>query len=206
MKYTLLYALLFVALSSNAQEKEKDLQLGFTLSPTLSWLTSDADFLKPDGAKTGFSYGVIADIGFAKNYYFSTAFTLTSLKSNAKIASSSNTYKLQYIEIPFSLKLKSNATELGRFYGQFGLGTGINVSAKEDASDFKTGNSHKNLNISKDVNIFRLGLIAGGGAEWNVGRNLSVLTGVTFNNGFTKTFKDYESKNPFVTLNLGIFF
>ena len=101
--------------------------------------------------------------------------------------------------MPLTLKLKSNSTNTGRFYGQFGIGTGINVSAKAD-------DSGEISSISSDVNTFRLGLIAGGGAEWFVGRNLTAVTGVTFNNGFTKTFKDFNSKNPFVTLHLGIFF
>ncbi len=86
------------------------------------------------------------------------------------------------------------------------MGTGINVSAKKDAVGVGASASGKDISISSDVYIFRLGLIAGGGAEWNIGRNLSVLTGVTFNNGFTKTFKDYDSKNPFITVNLGVFF
>ncbi|MBC8053395.1 MAG: PorT family protein [Sphingobacteriaceae bacterium] len=200
MRYKLALAIVLIPFLSISQESGRSFQLGFTLSPTISWLTDDGSKLVSDGAKPGFSYGVIADFGFAKNYFFSTAFTLTSLNSEAKIATGTNKYRLQYIEVPLSLKLKSNTSGMGRFYGQFGLGTGVNVSAKKDDS------SGKGISISSDVNTFRLGLIAGGGAEWNVGRNLNVVTGVTFNNGFTKTFNDYDSKNPFVTLNLGVFF
>jgi len=200
MKFKLLLLILLSPFLALAQETEKDFQLGFTLSPTLSWLTNEKG-LESSGAKAGFSYGVIADFGFAKNYYFATAFTLTTLNSEAHnvITKSDDIFRLQYIEVPLTLKLKSNESGSGRFYGQFGLGTAVKVSAKKDDSGVKSS-------VSSDVNPFRLGLIAGGGAEWNLGRNLSAVTGVTFNNGFTNTFKDFESKNPFVTIHLGVFF
>jgi hypothetical protein len=201
MKFKLLLLTLLIPFLASSQETEKSFQLGFTLSPTLSWLTNENN-LESASAKAGFSYGVIADFGFAKNYYFATAFTLTSLNSEAinTVTKAENTFKLQYIEVPLTLKLKSNTSGSGRFYGQFGLGTAIKVSEKIN------DNSANKSTVSAQANPVRLGLIAGGGAEWNVGRNLSAVTGVTFNNGFTKTFKDFDSKNPFVTLHLGIFF
>ncbi len=206
MKYKIFLAAILIPFLAKSQDNEKSLQLGFTLSPTLSWLTNGGDKIASEGAKAGVSYGVLADFGFAKNYYFSTAFTLTSLNSKGTKADKSiDSYHLQYFEIPFTLKLKSNTSGAGRFYGQFGLGTGINVSAKKDVTS-ALGSSSKDVSISSDVNIFRLGLIAGAGAEWNIGKNLSGLTGVTFNNGFTKTFSDVDARNPFITLQLGIFF
>jgi hypothetical protein len=206
MKYKILLAVLMIPFLAKSQTREKDLQLGFTLSPTLSWLTNGGNELTSEGSKAGFSYGVLADFGFAKNYYFSTAFTLTSLNSEGKRSDKSiDNYHLQYIEIPLTLKLKSNPSGPGRFYGQFGLGTGINVSAKKDVTS-ALGTTSKDVSISSDVNVFRLGLIAGAGAEWSIGKNLSGLTGITFNNGFTKTFSDVDVKNPFITLQLGIFF
>jgi hypothetical protein len=198
---------LLLSVLSTAQENDKALQLGFTLAPTVSWLTDDGSQLVSDGAKVGYSYGVLADFGFAKNYFFSTAFTLTSLNSKAKRASTDlEEYKLQYIEVPVTLKLKSNPTATGRFYGQFGLSTGVNVSAKMDTENVATKAREEDVTISSRTNLFRLGLIAGAGAEWSIGRNLSALTGVSFNNGFTKTFENADAKNPFVTLHLGVFF
>lgn len=200
-------SLFLIAFAGKGQEIEKNFKLGFTLSPNLSWITDDGNNLVSDGSKVGFSYGVLADIGFAKNYFFSTAFTVTALNSKAvRTGVSTDEYRLQYIEVPFTLKLKSNPTDQGRFYGQFGLGTGISISAKKDTESAGTNVIAKDVSISSDVNTFRLGLIMGVGAEWNAGRNLTVLTGVTFNNGFTKAFNDFDSRNPFMALNLGVFF
>jgi opacity protein-like surface antigen len=207
MKITkLLLVLSFLPIAAMSQEVEKNFKLGFTVSPNISWIP-DNEGTAGGGASIGYSYGVLADLGFAKNYFFSTGFTLTTLNSSAEqVDLASEKYYLQYIDIPLSLKLKSNAGSSPRFYGQFGLGTGIKVSAKAKIQPFgQTGYSSKQ-DISSNVNIFRLGLLAGAGTEWNISRNLTVVTGVNFNNPFTKVFDSGESKNPYMTLQLGVFF
>ncbi|WP_207426811.1 porin family protein [Pedobacter sp. SYSU D00535] len=202
-------------LFAKAQEEAKTTQLGFTVSPNLGWLsTPGSNSNEGDRSpRVGISYGVIADLGFARNYFFGTGFTLTRINSRDDISAENVTNKrinsLQYIEVPLTLKLKSNEGQMARFYGQFGLGTGIKVRATQDYEYRDTdGNtaSGNNVNISDDTNIFRLSLIAGAGAEWNIGRNLNIQTGVTFNNGFTNAFTNDDSKNSYVALNLGVFF
>lgn len=211
MKIKFAALLLLTPFFSYAQESESnnDFQLGFTLSPNVGWLhnTSASSGFDADGISPGFAYGVLADFGFARNYYFSTALTVSTINGDVKVGTgtgiSQQKYKLQYLEIPLTLKLKSNINEMGRFYGQFGLGTGINIGAKKD---IKGG--EENISIGSEINTFRLGLIAGGGAEWTVGKNVQVLTGLTWNNGFTKLIDDKSNsaRNSYVALNLGVFF
>lgn len=204
----LLFMSPFFALAQE-DESDRDFQLGFTVSPNVGWLhnTGSGDGFKADGSRPGLAYGVLADFGFAKNYYFSTALTVTTINGDVRAGTGTTAteqkYKLQYLEIPLTLKLKSNFNEMGRFYGQFGLGTGINIGAKKDIK-----NGEENVAIGSDINIFRLGLIAGGGAEWTVGKNVQVLTGLTWNNGFTKVIDDKSNnaRNSYVALNLGVFF
>ena len=191
----------------NAQEIKKTTQLGFTTTPNIAWMSSNGNSsFESAGSSSGFSYGIIADLGFSENYFFATGFTLTSLNSKATTETKESKYHLQYIEIPLTLKLKSNVSKIGRLYGQFGLGTGIKVKATEDyhTRGAATGASD-GVNISKEVNLFRLGLIAGAGAEWKVA-NLNILTGVTYNNGFTNVIKESSRRNSYVALNLGVFF
>ena len=199
--------------SSLAPDDSRNFRLGLTTSPNLGWLASTSSSNnKPDGARIGFSYGILADLGFAKNYYFSTGFILNNLNSKSKTEGNPltlNTNHLQYIEIPLTLKLKSNSAPLGRFFGQFGLAAGIKTRANQDYTQSTTDGlktSGDKVNIGDETNIFRLGLIAGGGAEWNAGRNLSILTGLSYSNGFTNTFKDQEMKTSYISLNLGVFF
>ena len=191
---------------SAAQEAEKNFLLGLTASPNLGWESSPSGSNEGRELRSGFSYGLIADLGFAKNYYFSTGFVVTTLNSKSGTGGdlpATLVNHLRYIELPLTLKLKSNENSSGRFYGQFGLGTGIKVRATQDYSSSGVSESR---NIGDGTNIVRLSLVAGGGAEWNIGRNLSLLTGVSLNNGFTNVFKDNDSRSSYVVLNLGIFF
>ena len=211
MKKLLLITVLSVsAFLAKAQEtKFKNTQLGFTLTPNIGWLRfNDNDpNTDADGSQIGFSYGILADLSLSasKNYYFSTAFTLTSINAKAKELNSSTTYKIQYIEVPLTLKLKSNGNDMGRFYGQFGLGTGIKIGAK--SSGYAGAVQFKDQNISKSINNFRLALIAGAGAEWTLDKSLALQTGLSFNNGFTDILDgDGDTRSSYLALNLGIFF
>lgn len=210
---------------SGARENSfKNTQLGFTLTPNVGWLRDNDNDPATNykGSKLGFSYGILADLSLSanKNYYFSTAFVLTSIngKGTNDAPQGSDTffggeadYKIQYIEIPITLKLKSNEKALGRYYGQFGLGTGVKVAAKADRTNYGFGGipsvKENNVNIKDRINNFRLGLIAGGGAEWKLDKSLALQTGLTFNSGFTDIFDDEgNARSSYFALNLGLFF
>lgn len=184
----------------------KKIQLGFTASPTFGWMsTSGSETIKSNGLRTGFTYGVLGDFGFSDNYYFSSGLVVTTVNAKVKSLASpvqpNSIYKIQYLEIPLTLKLKSNELQNSKFYGQFGLDANVKLGAKQEVE------GDKEVDISKNVNLFRLGLIIGGGAEWKVAQNMSILTGLSYNNGFTDVFNGSEkAKNSFVSLNLGVFF
>ncbi|MFD1768604.1 porin family protein [Sphingobacterium suaedae] len=182
------------------------MSLGLTFSPTMGWLSyEDADAYSPS-ARAGYAYGLVADLGFARNYYFSTGLQINTLYSGAQgtVSGSDLTtdkvYRLQYAEVPLAIKLKTNAGDIGRFYGQFGFTAGVKVSGKERAS-----NSSSYRAISGD-DIFRLGLQIGAGAEWRLTNSLSALTGLVYNNGFTRTMTDGSPKLSYLSLNIGLLF
>lgn len=215
MKFKLLLlAVLLAPVLATAQYKS---QLGFTTSPTFGWLTfpsGQTPEIEPDGMRTGFSYGVLADIPFSENYYFSTALTVSTLNAKASMAgtttfpANTSIYKLQYLEVPLTLKLKSNEITNRRFYGQFGLNTGINIGSKQDIMYTSSATpDEKNKDIGDQINTFRAGLLLGGGAEWKMGENMNLMTGLSYSNGFTDVLDgDAEAKNSYIALNLGIFF
>ena len=195
---------------SGAQYKsgyeEKNLRLGLSINPNIGWMRyNDDDY--DAGSKAGFSYGLLADVGFARNYYFSTGLLINAINTSVtpplfiQDNISRDQIRLQYVEVPLTIKLKSEENDLGRFYGQFGFTAGFKVSGKE-----KLAGSNKKTSIDGD-DLFRLGLQVGGGAEWKLGENLGVLTGLTFNNGFTRAINNEgKPKTSYVALNLGILF
>jgi len=195
-------------------------RLGLTATPTIGWI-------KPEQGKTnsvalGFSYGIMGDFNFAPNYSFATALTITTINGKSSevnvspyTASQSSSdpvaydlkYRLQYIELPLTIKLKTIKEDGKRWYGQFGLSNSFMIGAKQDAVRNNT-TVGDNLNISDYTKFYRAGLVIGGGGEFDVSGNTSIMAGLTFNNGFTNivTDKNRNVKNHYLALNFGFFF
>lgn len=181
----------------------KPVSLGITLSPNFNWLRYDNDGDIETSAKIGFAYGLLSDFYLAENYALSTGFLINSINGSSNFPGGNlpqRSYKLQYVEIPFGLKLQSTQRYYKSYYGQFGFTAGMKISGtvKEEEINKK--------NLGSDADLFRLGLQVGGGINWQLDHKMNLMTGLTFNNGFTQLLKDGEAKNSYVSFNLAIFF
>lgn len=213
----------FTAISAWAQYNpltNYGIRLGLTATPTIGWLKPEQG--KTNGVALGFSYGIMGDFNFAPNYSFATALTITTINGKSTevnvspyTASQNSTdptaydlkYRLQYIELPLTIKLKTIKEDGKRWYGQFGLSNSFMIGAKQDAVRGNTTVAD-NLNVSDYVKFYRAGLVIGGGGEFDVSGNTSIMAGLTFNNGFTNivTDKNRNVKNHYLALNFGFFF
>ncbi len=189
----------------------RPLSFGITFSPNMAWMRYGDTEGHSSSAKFGYAYGLLADFAFTENYYFSTGLLVNTLNSDVEYpdptASSipngimGNSYRLQYAEIPISLKLKSTMRYFRSYYGQFGFTGGIKLNAKE-----KKETATARTSLGNDADFFRLALQIGGGVEWQLDHNLVMMTGLSFNNGFTRAVKQGEPRNSYVAFNFGIFF
>jgi long-subunit fatty acid transport protein len=209
--------------AQNPAETYYGFRLGLTAHPTIGWIKPESDNGKGDGVNLGFSYGLLADFNIAENYSFSTGLTVTTINGKStefnvnpyhEAAGNSTAltaynlkYMLQYIEIPLTLKLKTEKVGDVRWYGQFGLSNDFSIGAKQNVSSMGQ-NSQEDLNIKDDINFYRAGLIIGAGVEYDVARNTSITTGLTYNNGFTDISDDKNRsvRNHYLALNFGVFF
>jgi opacity protein-like surface antigen len=221
----LLTGLLFLlitgsAAAQNGPEPYYGFRLGLAAYPTIGWAKPETG--TSNGVNLGFAYGLMADFNFAENYSFATGLTITSINGKTTeinpspyhnaVANPNPTayelkYMLQYVEIPLTLKLKTDKIGLVRWYGQFGLSNDFNIGAKQNVSVNNT-RIIDGQHIKKDINFYRAGLIIGGGLEYDIAGNTSITTGLTFNNGFTDISDDKSRsvKNHFVGINFGVFF
>jgi hypothetical protein len=217
------FLLLFLtgsAFAQNGPEPYYGFRLGLAAYPTIGWAKPETG--TSNGVNLGFSYGLLADFNFAENYSFSTGLTITTINGKTTEINPSPyydaaahpnptaydlKYMLQYVEIPLTLKLKTEKIGLVRWYGQFGLSNDFNIGAKQNVS-LEGRNIIEGEHIKKDINFYRAGLIIGGGLEYDIARSTSVTTGLTFNNGFTDISDDKNRsvKNHFVSINFGVFF
>src|SRR6188768_3568096 len=116
--YLALLAGTLLAMNVNAQD-EKKFRLGLEICPNMAWLKSDVKGFENDGSPVGFRFGLLGDfrLGGDKNYYFSTGVFMNNLKGKTKVSfvdTSGTTskataeYKFQYVEVPLSIKLKTD--------------------------------------------------------------------------------------------------
>ena len=221
-KILLILALLITASQLKAQEDPK-LHFGLKVSPSLAWIKTDTKGLNIDGTKFGFGYGLMTEFRFSKQYYFATGVDITyrggSLKESNSNYDTTTTiekkYTLQYVELPITMKLKTN--EIGQFtyFLQFGVAPGINIRAKADTMTTTQIGSlpvslveENGVDIKDDINILNLSMIISAGLEYNLSGTTNFLTAVTFNNGFLDIFDGNAIKGNtnFLALTLGILF
>jgi hypothetical protein len=220
MMKKLLFLLLIILISStfaNAQWK-----FGVFADPQVSWMKPDVKDVENNGIKGGINFGLVADKFFAPNYAITTGISIHSTGGNLKYTMISNVpfettdstyqlsngksvkYKLQYIDIPLGLKLRTNRIGYSTIYADLGLTAQINIKATGDIS----GSNITDENIRHEVNLFNLGYHIGAGIEYALGGNTSVIVGLTYTNGFvdvTTRSNDRVTLNS-LALRLGIMF
>lgn len=192
-------------------------RLGLTAHPTLGYVKPKTG--KSNGVNLGFSYGLMGDFNFASNYSFSTGLTITTINGkgteinpphyheagNANKTSYDIKYMMQYIEIPLTIKLKTDQFGEIRWYGQFGLSTNFAIGSKQDASSAGTILAN-GVDASSWTNFFRAGMIIGGGLEYDLNQRTSLVFGASLNNGFTNIATGANVRNHYVGINAGVFF
>ena len=230
----ILAAAVMAAPQVNAQD-DGGVRLGIKVAPNMSWLKSDTKGLVNDGSKIGLTFGLVTEfpIGSAGNYSFGTglflnyaggnykqSFTYTDANSQVVTRELESKTKLQYIELPLTVKLMTNEIGYMRYYGRLGLSAAVNISAKGDYETIATGpngvagiSTFEDEDIKEFIQPFRAGLIVGGGMEYNFSGSTTVQVGLNYHNGFTNLLKDTkvgdkEAKliQNYLELDLAVFF
>lgn len=217
MKKTLFALLLTFTSTYLFAQNASSVRLGLTAHPNFGFLKIENG--KGNGLSTGFSYGLISDFEFAENYCFATGLTITTINGSGTILnyqpfhvpSAANTdydvkYKMQYLQIPLSIKLKTDEKDDMKFYGQFGLTTDFRLGARYDVEQGNTPLAD-GVKATDHTKFFRAGMLIGGGVEYRLSGKTSLLGGITYNNGLTNIAKKPHSvKNHYVGINIGVFF
>ncbi|MBL7950622.1 MAG: PorT family protein [Flavobacteriales bacterium] len=229
----ILAAAALAAPTLNAQD-DAGVRLGIKVAPNMSWIKADTKGLDSDGSKVGLTFGLVTEfpLGSSGNYRFGTGLFLNYAGGNYKQSITytdannaqvtrdlSSKTKLQYIELPLTVKLMTNEIGYMRYYGRLGFSTAYNISAKGDYETIAVANgvtglaSFEDEDIKDNIQPFRAGLIVGAGMEYNFSGSTTVQVGVNYHNGFTNLLKDVKvgDKNAkllqnMLELDLAVFF
>jgi len=227
-------------------------RFGAYFSPTITWMhptastSDDGNYhVTSKGSKVGYCWGLIAEYYFAQNYGITTGFNVDQeggkIDTRATAAvdqtqpntvlNTSFDYRLQFIEIPFALKLRSDALGKNnlRVFGQIGLTAAINISKKASYEVTYNDQTGAEKTVSGDNELLKgalsvppimLQLNVGAGIEYPITEKLYFYTGLFFNNGFLPdatapqnytlgykgSFTDANTRLNNFALRVGLFF
>lgn len=215
-KYLFIAALMLFSNSLFAQRTS----FSIVLDPQISWLRTELDEVKHDGIVFGFNGGLVLDRYFTENYAFSTGISLWQtggkllFTEGAEIdfrdgsetlpPNTSMTYKLQYLTVPLSLKLNSNQIGYFSFFAQVGLNNHFSVGKRGTVESLDL----KRVGIPDEIKLYSMSYFFGGGLEYSLGGNTSLLTGIYFTSGFLDitTSDDYRATLNGLSLRIGVRF
>lgn len=206
----IIFGLLFLNLSAqedafkddpvmNSSDEDRKFRFGLQLNPHISWLTPNTAEYESGGSKLGMTYGLSTEFFLTKNYLISTGLFIASLGGDLSYegvyednnglnvpSAVKQTYRIKYIEIPLTLKLRTNEIGYMTYFGQFGVKTAVKFQSTSDYSYTDINNSPKieNVNTASDIFFINMYLTVGAGIEYNISGNTSLVLGLTYNNGF----------------------
>lgn len=234
-KNTAALFLILMIISADAFSQVKPFRFGFRLAPNIAWLSPDSEGYKKDGSVMGFTWGFLSDFALTENYFVSTGFGMDytggkleyphsmSLGENtvATTGDLARKYKFRNLEVPLTLKMRTNKFGSVSYYGLIGFGTSFNIKSKADdeftyfVNSQKNSENYEDVDIKDDVSFLRASMIVGAGIEYFVDESTSITLGVNFNSGLTNVLKGENVVNPnvkqkanlnYFQLNIGILF
>ena len=219
--FFLMFILVFHLFPASSQQKTT---FSIAADPHISWFTSDHRHIDTKGIKPGISFGLVVDSFFSDKYAFSTGIFMTHLGGNisysdtVQIGTSIDTvtvpagtiltYRLQYISIPIALKLKTVEIGYKTFFVELGLKAMMRINSKATAPN----NLLVKDKISDEIAFFNLAYSFGGGMEFSVGGNTSIIGGLYYTSTFLDITNDlYQKPQDYLrasmmSLRIGVLF
>lgn len=219
MKKALL--ILLIVNTSFAVFGQSKLRLGVNLDPVATWLSPKTNRIDKDGARPGINGGLMVEYYFHPNYGLVTGFNLGVMGGNVlyndsvRISTGDRSslwvpggetvaYSLSYLSIPVGLKLKTNQIGYVTYFAELGFNQNINIGSRASSS----GNGLNKDNVPKEVNLLNMSYFFGGGIEYNIGGNTSIVAGVLFHNGFVDVLSnnDHKAVMNYLAFRVGVLF
>lgn len=186
--------------------QEKPFVFGIRVAPNIGWMKPDSQGYENQGSDVGFSWGFLAEFHLMENYAINTGFNISYLNATLEYEETVNGvdgllnrgYRLKYVEIPMTLKMRTNEFNGITYFGMIGFGAGFKLSAKAKDKFVPEGGAQEDLenDISDDIKSVRASLILGVGLEYPMGGDTKILGGLNFNNGINDILSNQNTFDP----------
>lgn len=208
----LIVVFLFAGLSFSLAA-QNDIQFGFQLSPTVSWLTTNDNKINANGPNLGLQLGMIGEFYFRENYsiatgigfhfnaggklFYEEGIDTVSIWTDANIpgddiyeGGTDFKYSIQYVEIPIGLKLRTREFGYLKYYVEPRMALGFRTQARGNILNDGSVDSEEDFDIQSSTNLLNISWGLGAGVEYTVSSNTALVGGIGFQTGFTDVTKD----------------
>jgi opacity protein-like surface antigen len=203
-------------------DRMQSIRLGFKIDPGVSVLHPQESGVNRNSAKMGVSYGLMVDFlldaegkyAIASGLQISTGGSKLKYDAGKGLTSfrqqpAEYNLKLQYVEIPVSIKLKSIGSSDIAYWGQFGTYFGFPIRGRADVVTMSQ--TFDRQGVLNDITRINIGMLVGAGIEYPLSESLTGLVGISFQNGFIDVTRNSKWDDGKVNLNsfalkLGVFF
>lgn len=190
---------------------DKELRLGFQLSPSFSWMSTDDNLINGNGLNLGLKLGMVGEYYFRENYALVSGINLafnqggtlkhqeggdlwpkselSDLALHTLPDGVNLKYHVQYLEIPFGIKLRTKEFGYLRYFAEIPIfSLGFKLQARGDVQG--TALDSERENITEDVNLFNLTWGFGGGVQYTLSESTALVGGIIYRQGFTDVTDD----------------
>lgn len=206
MKQLTLFTILMVFFINSWGQSH--VQLAFTASPSVNWMNTSNRDVNREKIILGYDFGLLGDVYFGESerYALQTGLMVVNAGGNLSYRMDQSfsyagetldkdvdiKYRLRYLDIPFSIKLKTNDFHRAYYWGLFGLSGMVNIGARGDSDD----GALRKSSIHDEINMFNVGMNVGLGFDYDLGGSNSASFGLVFQNGLTDVTTDnaFEDK------------
>lgn len=215
---------IFVGVSNSVSAQDnidKKFKFGLGGQAILGWAKPENKNMTNEGAALGYSYGLMGDYKFGKNYSFAFGLDVQTLNNNVGFSSdtisiiskssvTSNDTSIMYpatslyknhfgfVNLPITLKMNTNEIGYMTYFAKFGLELGVGYKSVSDVESTITKPAgapvvdNKDFDISGQTSLFRTALVIGGGFEYSIAGKTGIMVGITYSNGFTNMYTKYD--------------
>ncbi len=197
------------------QSDFRKVRLGIAGALGVSFMNPKTEGYEKDGSKFSYKYGLLVDYNITKNYTFSSGIYFNSLGGKLKYQDSldikddnvftqgdmNRSYRVNYLEIPTMLKLKTNQMGYLTYFTQLGLRHNFRLSSySNDIFEYGTESTIANddVDMVDNTSFYRLSFNVGIGAEYALSQSFSAFAYFEFDNGLTNSLtkekKDGDDK------------
>ena len=204
----------------------QDLVFVVHADPVISWMGSSETEYTGEGTKAGFDIGLNVLHYFAENYAISSGISFISAGGRQSVSENHTLvftnfhkevpagdeikYNLRYMNIPLGIRLQTNQVGYLTYYTDMGFDVRMLIKSTIDLPTLQVSGE----NARNEVFGMNAGWHIGGGVEYELGIDPSIIAGLSYGQDFFDVTKDLEDVNQhedrsglrMLTIRLGLKF